>query len=96
MAICFAIRGIRYVQIPLCYPQERQQRTKSISIGPHGGISMGPVCVWDAAAYGGSSGGHVAERGGPAGYFTLFGHFFSTFSPKTGACLRILDEKSGH
>jgi hypothetical protein len=40
------IDGVRYVQVPLCYPQERQQRARSISIGPNGGIAMAPVCVW--------------------------------------------------
>ena len=40
------IEDVRYVQTPLCYPQERQQRARSISIGPNGGIAMGPVCVW--------------------------------------------------
>ena len=42
------IDDVRYVQIPLCYPQEREQRARSISIGPNGGIAMGPVCVWSA------------------------------------------------
>lgn len=55
------IDGVRYVQTSLCYPQERQQRARSISIGPNGGIAMGPVCVWSQ-----EFGGDKADMAGSA------------------------------
>ena len=33
---------------------------------------------------------------GSAAYFSLFGHFFLTFSPKPGTLLVNMAEKSGH
>jgi len=39
--------GVRYIQAPLCYPQERSSRGRSIAIGPDGGMGAGPLQLWD-------------------------------------------------
>lgn len=45
------IDGVRYVQVPLAYPREWEQRRKSLEIGSMKGEESEnryPVCIWDS------------------------------------------------